>query len=112
MEMNYLFNMDVIEYVVYVTVKLKQNEGDYFMDYCYVDESYTKDYSPEIKDVPFDVIQCREQALIAGLANCMFLAEEAGHRKTHESLTEYIDKLKQHFSTSCIEIEKKDVNDI
>lgn len=101
-----------MEYVVSVTAKLKQNGEGYFMDYCYVDESYTKDYSPEIKDVPFEVIQCREDMLIAGLANCMFLAEQVGLRKTHESLTKYIDKLKQHFSTSCMEIEKKDVNDI
>lgn len=103
---------DVIKYVVSVTVQLKELNGIHYMHGCYVDECYRNDNSPKLEDVPLDIIEFREESLIMGLLNCMYLAEKAGYRKTHESLIMYLDKMKNNFSLSGMEIEKKDVKDI
>lgn len=123
-QMIYRFNMeskDKIEYKVWVDMTIREDEDGYTVfDSAIVDDSFPKivlgdDNNPR-PIFQSELIEGREDALIAGLASCMFYSEAIGNKKTHESLKEYISKLEAYFSNAGLAVDlggkklKKDDN--
>lgn len=97
------------KYMVWVDMNLIQDEnGQQEFDFCVVDDAYQEKLVELVgkneKEVTSTMIDARVEALIAGLANCMFLADTIKHKKTHESLVEYIAKLEAYFSNARLNL--------
>ena len=89
---------DKITYNVNVKMTIVEGEnGEKFFASSFVTDHYPKWMIDQLKDnqdsLTPQMITMREEALIAGLANCMFSCEKIGGRKTYESLKIYIEKL-------------------
>jgi len=104
---------DHIEYKVWVDMDIRQDEnGDTFFNSAIVNDTFPKIILGD-DDQPrpiweSELIDGRVDALIAGLATCMFNAETIGYKKTHESLKEYISKLEAYFSNAGIVVDMVD----
>lgn len=99
--------MKEVKYTVVVEMSLKEHSDEkYYFNSVRVKDSIG-DNKENIEDTTVDIIQAREEAFIAGLTNCLYLSDKAGHMKQHESLEKYIKVLKEYYVLSCVAIEKE-----
>ena len=103
-------------YSLIVRMTINQDDkGKSFFEQVDITDSYPKvildEINPDKKDLTPEMIDCRIEALIAGLANCIFSSEQIGHQKTHESLQYIISQLETYFSNARLKPEINEQKD-